>query len=65
MKTEGILKIKGMTAVSHVISSEICGDADTDEEFEQTAAQHGITVFRTVLPVYETAVEIYRLMNCK
>lgn len=65
MKTDDILKIEGMTAVFPVISSEICGDADTDEEFEQTAAQYEITVFRTALSVYETAAEIYRLMNCK
>lgn len=54
-----------MTAISHVISSEICDIAGTDEEFEQTAAQYEITVFRTALSVYETAAEIYRLMNCK
>lgn len=36
MKTDDILKIEGMTAVFPVISSEICGDADTYEEFEQT-----------------------------
>lgn len=108
MKTEDILKIDGITALSPVISSEIsgvycgelpgvalgklkendvwitacanintlaaayqknaacviiCDSTGTDEEFSKTAARHNITVFSTALPVYETAVKIYRLMT--
>lgn len=110
MKTDDILTIDGITPLSPVISSEICGvycgelpgvalgklkanqvwltacanintlavayqknaaciiicdNTSTDEEFEKTAAEHKITVFQTDLPVYETAAEIYRLMNFK
>ena len=51
MKTEDILEIDSITALSWRIG-----------EFEQTAQQNWITVFSTALSVYETAVEIYRLM---
>lgn len=41
----------------------ICDGSQIDDEFKKIADEYEITVFRTHLPVYETAVKIHSLIK--
>lgn len=37
----------------------IADNIKTDDEFDETAVKHGVTVFKSIMPVFETAAAVY------